>query len=47
MEKPADTQIIGIIYTCGSLQVAEMISRSGFDWVMIDMEHSVLSLEEV
>jgi len=40
-------QLLGTIYTIGNLQVAEMISDSGFDWVMIDMEHSTLSLESV
>lgn len=39
--------LIGTIYTLGSLPVAEMISSAGFDWVMIDMEHSVLSLGDV
>ena len=39
--------LIGTIYSLGSLPVAEMISGAGFDWVMIDMEHSVLSLEDV
>jgi 2-keto-3-deoxy-L-rhamnonate aldolase RhmA len=40
-------QLTGIIYTTGSARVAEMISLSGFEWVMIDMEHSSLSLNEV
>ncbi|MCE5344806.1 MAG: hypothetical protein LLG13_00780 [Bacteroidales bacterium] len=40
-------QMLGTIYTTGSLHVAEMISNSGFNWVMIDMEHSALSLEDV
>jgi len=40
-------KLIGTIYTLGSLPVAEMISLAGFDWVMIDMEHSVMSLEDV
>lgn len=47
MGRTAGKQLIGIIYTSGSLQIAEMISHAGFDWVMIDMEHSVLSLEDV
>jgi 2-keto-3-deoxy-L-rhamnonate aldolase RhmA len=37
-------QLIGTIYSIGAPQVAEMISLSGFDWVMVDMEHSALSL---
>ena len=40
-------QLTGTIYSIGSLRVAEMISRSGLDWVMIDMEHSALSLDDV
>lgn len=28
-------------------QVAEIISNSGFDWVLIDLEHSAISLESV
>jgi len=39
--------LIGTIYTIGSPQVAEIISISGFDWVLIDMEHSTLSLDAV
>lgn len=41
------TQLAGTIFTTGSLQVAEMIGMSGFDWVMLDMEHSALSVEAV
>lgn len=40
-------QLAGTIYGIGSLRVAEMIFRSGFDWVMIDMEHSALTLDDV
>ena len=47
MKKVPHKQIIGTVYTIGSPLVAEMISQSGFDWVMIDMEHSALSLEAV
>jgi 2-keto-3-deoxy-L-rhamnonate aldolase RhmA len=39
--------LIGTIFTIGSPHVAEMISNAGFDWVLIDMEHSTLSLESV
>jgi 2-keto-3-deoxy-L-rhamnonate aldolase RhmA len=39
--------LIGTLFTSGSNQVAEIISNSGFDWVMVDMEHSTLSLENV
>jgi 2-keto-3-deoxy-L-rhamnonate aldolase RhmA len=37
--------VLGTIFTLGSPQVAEIISQSGFGWVLIDMEHSTLSLE--
>jgi 2-keto-3-deoxy-L-rhamnonate aldolase RhmA len=39
--------LIGTIYSMGAPQVAEMISNTGFDWVLIDMEHSTLSLDSV
>lgn len=44
--KNTDRQFIGTIYSAGAPQVAEMIALTGFDWVMIDMEHSALSLSE-
>lgn len=40
-------QLLGTIYSLGAPQVAEMIVLAGFDWVMIDMEHSALSLNDV
>ncbi len=39
-------QFLGTIYSIGAPQVAEIILLSGFDWVMIDMEHSALSLSD-
>lgn len=39
--------LIGTIFTTGAPQVAEIISLTGFDWVLIDMEHSTLSLDSV
>jgi 2-dehydro-3-deoxyglucarate aldolase/4-hydroxy-2-oxoheptanedioate aldolase len=39
--------LIGTIYSLGSNPVAEIISNAGFDWVLIDMEHSTLSLDTV
>jgi 2-dehydro-3-deoxyglucarate aldolase/4-hydroxy-2-oxoheptanedioate aldolase len=45
--KALKEQLIGTIYSMGALSVAELINRSGFDWVMIDMEHSALSPEDV
>jgi 2-keto-3-deoxy-L-rhamnonate aldolase RhmA len=47
INKSAKNPLVGTIYTTGSPQVAEIISNSGFDWVLIDMEHSTLSLESV
>lgn len=47
MKSPGKKQLAGTIYSIGSLRVAEMISQSGLDWVMIDMEHSALSLNDV
>jgi len=43
--KPSN-QFLGTIYSIGAPQVAEIILLSGFDWVMIDMEHSALSLSD-
>lgn len=40
-------QMLGTIYSAGSIPIAEIISHAGFDWVMIDMEHSAISLNEV
>jgi 2-dehydro-3-deoxyglucarate aldolase/4-hydroxy-2-oxoheptanedioate aldolase len=40
-------QMIGTIYSSGNSSIAEIISQAGFDWVMIDMEHSAISLNEV
>jgi 2-keto-3-deoxy-L-rhamnonate aldolase RhmA len=39
--------LIGTLLTMGLPIVAEMLSRCGFDWLWIDMEHSPLSLEQV
>jgi 2-keto-3-deoxy-L-rhamnonate aldolase RhmA len=39
--------VLGTIYTLGSPQVAEIISESGFEWVLLDMEHSTMSLDSV
>jgi 2-dehydro-3-deoxyglucarate aldolase/4-hydroxy-2-oxoheptanedioate aldolase len=46
MEKKDAKQLLGTIYSMGAPQVAEMILLSGYDWVMIDMEHSALSLSD-
>jgi 2-dehydro-3-deoxyglucarate aldolase/4-hydroxy-2-oxoheptanedioate aldolase len=45
--KTFNRPLIGTIISMNAPQVAEIISDAGFDWVMIDMEHSALSLESV
>jgi 2-dehydro-3-deoxyglucarate aldolase/4-hydroxy-2-oxoheptanedioate aldolase len=47
VNKASFKPVIGTIFTIGSPQVAEIISQSGFEWVLIDMEHSTLSLDSV
>jgi 2-keto-3-deoxy-L-rhamnonate aldolase RhmA len=37
---------IGTLVSLGSPSIAEVLSRCGFDWLWIDMEHSPLSLEQ-
>lgn len=37
---------IGSWLTIGSASVAEIMSRAGFDWLTIDMEHSAITLKE-
>ena len=39
--------LIGTLVSMGLPIVSEMISRCGFDWLWLDMEHSPLSLEQV
>lgn len=39
--------LVGTIFTSGMPQVAEIIAGAGFEWVLIDMEHSAMSLEQV
>lgn len=39
--------LIGTLLTMGLPAVSEMLSRCGFDWLWIDMEHAPLSLEQV
>jgi 2-keto-3-deoxy-L-rhamnonate aldolase RhmA len=46
--KDSDSKpLIGTLFSVGNTQIAEIISLAGFDWVLIDMEHSVMSLEDV
>ena len=45
--KPFKRPLAGTLLSISAPQVAEIISDSGFDWVLIDMEHSAISLETV
>jgi 2-keto-3-deoxy-L-rhamnonate aldolase RhmA len=45
--KPFTRPLTGTLLSISAPQVAEIISDSGFDWVLIDMEHSSISLENV
>jgi 2-keto-3-deoxy-L-rhamnonate aldolase RhmA len=46
-EKPFNRPLPGTLLSISALQVAEIIADSGFEWVLLDMEHSALSLESV
>jgi 2-keto-3-deoxy-L-rhamnonate aldolase RhmA len=46
-KKPFDRPLAGTLLSISAPQIAEIISDSGFDWVLIDMEHSSISLESV
>lgn len=39
--------LLGTLVTMGSPIVTEMLSKCGFEWLFIDMEHSPLSLNQV
>jgi 2-dehydro-3-deoxyglucarate aldolase/4-hydroxy-2-oxoheptanedioate aldolase len=45
--KPFIGPLAGTLLSISAPQVAEIIADSGFDWVLIDMEHSAISLESV
>jgi 2-dehydro-3-deoxyglucarate aldolase/4-hydroxy-2-oxoheptanedioate aldolase len=45
--KPFDKPLSGTLLSLSAPQVAEIIADSGFDWVLIDTEHSAISLESV
>lgn len=45
--KPLKKPLLGTLISMSSPQVAEVVSTAGFDWVLIDMEHSALSLDNV
>lgn len=37
---------IGSWITMGHLSIAEIMAKAGFDWLMIDMEHSAITLDQ-
>jgi 2-keto-3-deoxy-L-rhamnonate aldolase RhmA len=39
--------LLGTILTLPSPEVAEVLSRSGFDWLFVDMEHTQLDVQHV
>jgi len=43
----AKKSLFGTIVTLSNPQVPEILSMVGFDWLMIDMEHSTLDIEDV
>lgn len=46
-EKLRDNKLtIGSWLTLGHPSIAEIMSKSGFDWLAVDMEHSVITLPE-
>jgi 2-keto-3-deoxy-L-rhamnonate aldolase RhmA len=47
ISKPFTRPLAGTLLSISAPQVAEIIADSGFDWVLIDMEHSAISLESV
>ena len=42
----ARTATIGSWITIGHPAIAEMMSKSGFDWLTIDMEHSAITIHQ-
>ena len=46
-KKPFRGPLAGTLLSISAPQIAEIISDSEFDWVLIDMEHSAISLESV
>jgi 2-dehydro-3-deoxyglucarate aldolase/4-hydroxy-2-oxoheptanedioate aldolase len=39
-------QMIGTLLTLPSPEIAELLSKAGFDWLFIDMEHSSITLKD-
>ena len=36
---------IGCWITLGNVAIAEIMARAGFDWLTVDLEHSVISID--
>ena len=43
----AGQTVVGLLVTIPSAPFVQMVARTGFDWVMIDMEHGPIGLAEV
>lgn len=43
----AGEPLVGLWLNLGSLQAADILARSGFDWVVVDLEHGMGSEQEV
>ncbi|MCG8566169.1 MAG: aldolase/citrate lyase family protein [Desulfobacterales bacterium] len=41
----ANIPTLGSWLTFGNTAIAEIMARSGFDWLVVDLEHSVISIE--
>ena len=39
--------LLGTILTLPSPEIAELLSRAGFDWLFVDMEHTSLDVQDV
>lgn len=37
---------LGSWVTLGNTGIAEILSRAGFDWIVVDLEHSVISIDQ-
>ena len=46
-QKIRDSELtIGSWITLGDTSLAEILANAGFDWLVVDLEHSMLSLEQ-
>lgn len=39
--------LIGTLFTLPSPEIAEILSEAGFDWLWVDMEHTLLDVQNV